>query len=1058
MRKLFSLFVVLIATTSLWAYDFQSGDLYYNITSSSAPYAVEVTSKYSSPPYNDRGIFISASIPEMVTYNGTSYSVTSIGDKAFFNCTSLTSITIPNSVTSIGNGAFCNSSLTSITIPNSVTSIGDWAFTECSSLTSITIPNGVTSIGDYAFQGCSSLTSITIPNSVTSIGDWAFEDCFSLTSITIPNSVTSIGNSAFSGCESLTSITIPNSVTSIEDHTFYNCSSLTSITIPNNVTSIGNSAFSDCYSLTSITIPNSVTSIGEYAFHYCTSLTSITIPNSVTSIGNSAFSRCSSLTSITIPNGVTSIGDYAFSDCSSLTSITIPNSVTRIGNLAFRNCSSLAFITIPNSVTSIGSKAFAGTGIYNNKTNWENGVLYVSNCLVYAESNISGTYTIKDGIRLIADDSFYNCLSLASITIPNSVTSIGDDAFHSCRGLNSVTMKSKTPPTIGSDAFAYIASNAVLYIPYTEDKTAYENALGEYFSTIKFEPFSYTITINFYENRGSVEFLQQPDWDKPAIVKATPKSGYVFGRWDDGEIDNPRTIYVTSDTTMWLYFAPTSGECGDNLTWKYSNQTLTISGTGDMWDFTATEVPWGDLCGQIHNISLPTGITSIANNAFFACTEISSIILPSSLKKIGRSAFIFCKKLTSITIPDKVTTIGNGAFESCENLQHISIGRAVTDIGHSNYGKNDVFRNCTNLTSVEWNARECQDFDSYERTLFGHIASQITSFTFGKDVQYIPQYLCYDLKNITSVTIPNRVTAIASFAFEYCSSLSNLTIGGSVEEIGMFTFASCDNLTNVTIPDGVTSIGNYAFSDCKNLTSVSIGYGLKQFGYLNDGGGAFANCPKLTSVVWNAQSCADFEVGEEAPFYGVAQQITSFTFGNYVEHIPGFLCCEMKNLSNIQLPKSLASIGESAFESCTKLTSVVIPDNVTSIDAFAFGWCESLRKVTFGKKLQELTLGSFTDCTSIKEMISYASQVPDISYTTFDQVAPSTIVYVLTELVEQYKEDPYWGVFNIVPMESSVENIPFNKNTTDPQKFFHNGQLYIYHNGKTYNVMGAEIQ
>ena len=967
MRKLFSLFVVLIATTSLWAYDFQSGDLYYNITSSSAPYAVEVTSKSSSYPYNDGVMFTSVTIPQNVTYNGTNYSVTSIGNRAFYDC--------------------------------------------------------------------SSLTSITIPNSVTSIGEYAFYDCYSLTSITIPNSVTSIGESAF-----------------------YDCSSLTSITIPNSVTSIGNSAFEDCSSLTSITIPNGVTSIGNRAFSYCSSLTSITIPNSVTSIGNSAFSRCSSLTSITIPNGVTSIGEYAFHYCTSLTSITIPNSVTSIGNSAFRNCSSLAFITIPNSVTSIGGKAFAGTGIYNNKTNWENGVLYVSNCLVYAESNISGTYTIKDGIRLIADDSFYNCSSLTSITIPNSVTSIGDDAFHSCRGLNSVTMKSKTPPTTGSDAFAYIASNAVLYIPYTEDKTAYENALGEYFSTIKFEPFSYTITINFYENRGSVEFLQQPDWDKPAIVKATPKSGYVFGCWDDGEIDNPRTINVTSDTTMWVYFAPTSGECGDNLTWKYSNHTLTISGTGDMWDFTATEVPWGDLCGQIHNISLPTGITSIANNAFFACTEISSIILPSSLKKIGRSAFIFCKKLTSITIPDKVTTIGNGAFESCENLQHISIGRAVTDIGHSNYGKNDVFRNCTNLTSVEWNARECQDFDSYERTLFGHIASQITSFTFGKDVQYIPQYLCYDLKNITSVTIPNRVTAIASFAFEYCSSLSNLTIGGSVEEIGMFTFASCDNLTNVTIPDGVTSIGNYAFSDCKNLTSVSIGYGLKQFGYLNDGGGAFANCPKLTSVVWNAQSCADFEVGEEAPFYGVAQQITSFTFGNYVEHIPGFLCCEMKNLSNIQLPKSLASIGESAFESCTKLTSVVIPDNVTSIDAFAFGWCESLKKVTFGKKLQELTLGSFTDCTSIKEMISYASQVPDISYTTFDQVAPSTIVYVLAELVEQYKEDPYWGVFNIVPMESSVENIPFNENTTDPQKFFHNGQLYIYHNGKTYNVMGAEIQ
>ena len=1022
MRKLFSLFVVLIATTSLWAYDFQSGDLYYNITSNSAPYAVEVTSKSSSYPYNDGVMFTSVTIPQNVTYNGTNYSVTSIGEYTFSYCSSLTSVTIGNSVTSIGENAFRQcSSLTSVTIGNSVTSIGNSAFSGCSSLTSITIPNSVTSIGHSAFSGCDNIKTMVvrsgntvydsrnncnaiietatntliagcqntiIPSSVTSIGESAFYDCSSLTSITIPNSVTSIGNFAFSGCSSLTSITIPNSVTSIGAKAFSYCSSLTTITIPNSVTSIEDRAFYKCSSLTTITIPNSVTSIGHYAFCFCRSLTSITIPNSVTSIGYAAFSDCSSLTSITIPNGVTSIGDYAFSGCSSLTSITIPNSVTSIGNSVF-----------------------------------------------------------------------YHCSSLISITIPNSVTSIGKYAFYDCSSLISVTMLATTPPSVGSNVFDSIASDAVLYILDTADKSAYHRAVGEYFNKIEtLPPFPYTLTIKFYENRGSVEFLQQPNWDKPAIVKATPKSGYAFGIWDDGEIDNPRTIYVTSDTTMWLYFAPTSGECGDNLTWKYSNHTLTISGTGDMWDFTATEVPWGDLCGQIHNISLPIGITSIANNAFFAFTEITSVNLPSSLISIGRSAFMYCEKLKSVTIPDKVTTIGNSAFESCENLQHISIGRALTDIGHSNYGKNDVFRNCTNLTSVEWNARECQDFDSYERTLFGHIASQITSFTFGKDVQYIPQYLCYDLKNITSVTIPNRVTAIASFAFEYCSSLSNLTIGGSVEEIGMFTFANCDNLTNVTIPDGVASIGNYAFSDCKNLTSVSIGYGLKQFGYLNDGGGAFANCPKLTSVVWNAQSCADFEVGEEAPFYGVAQQITSFTFGNYVEHIPGFLCCEMKNLSNIQLPKSLASIGESAFESCTKLTSVVIPDNVTSIDAFAFGWCESLRKVTFGKKLQELTLGSFTDCTSIKEMISYASQVPDISYTTFDQVAPSTIVYVLAELVKQYKEDPYWGVFNIVPMESSVENIPFNENTTDPQKFFHNGQLYIYHDGNTYNAMGAEIQ
>ena len=176
MKKLFFLFLALVATTSLWAYDFQSGDLYYTITSSSAPYTVEVTYQewwFSSSNYSG---LTSVTIPSTVTYNGTTYSVTSIGYEAFAGCYSLTSVTIGNSVTSIGGGAFyyC-SSLTSITIPNSVTSIGDHAFYYCSSLTSITIPNSVTSIGGGTFEGCSSLTSVTIGNSVTSIGGGAFE-------------------------------------------------------------------------------------------------------------------------------------------------------------------------------------------------------------------------------------------------------------------------------------------------------------------------------------------------------------------------------------------------------------------------------------------------------------------------------------------------------------------------------------------------------------------------------------------------------------------------------------------------------------------------------------------------------------------------------------------------------------------------------------------------------------------------------------------------------------------------------------------------------------------
>jgi hypothetical protein len=223
-------------------------------------------------------------------------NVTSIGFRAFWSCTSLTSITIPNSVTSSGYEAFCNcTSLTSITIPNSITEIGERTFCNCDSITTITIPDSVTEIGECTFYECTSLTNVTIPDSVTSIGVLAFGGCYSLISVAIPDSVISIGSSAFNGCKSLTSVAIPDSVTSIGSLAFGNCSNLTSVTISNSLTEIGDLLFKNCVLLKDITIPNSITSIGKEAFFHCRRLTSVIIPDSVTFIGESAFEECTSL-------------------------------------------------------------------------------------------------------------------------------------------------------------------------------------------------------------------------------------------------------------------------------------------------------------------------------------------------------------------------------------------------------------------------------------------------------------------------------------------------------------------------------------------------------------------------------------------------------------------------------------------------------------------------------------------------------------------------------------------------------------------------------------------
>ena len=396
-------------------------------------------------------------IPESVTLRYKTYTVTGIGSWAFGYYTNLTGITIPNSVTSIGNSAFqecyieknkfINNSSLDAEANNywgcSLLDSREDGFCICNGVLlkyvgseiEIIIPDSVTAIGDNAFSSCFGLASVTIPNSITSIGQKAFIGCYNLSEIKVESGnsvydsrdncnaiINTETNTIISGCRKST---IPNGVTCIGNYAFYNCTGLTELAIPNSVTIIGNYAFYGCAGLTEIAIPNSVTSIGDYAFYGCKGLTEITIPNSVTNIGNYAFQGCTDLTEITIPNSVTSIGVGAFRQCESLRNITIPNGITRIMNNTFMRCTNLTNISLPSSITTIDTSVFR------------------------------------------------DCSSLVSITIPRNVTIIRGSAFRGCSSLTSVISLNPTPPVISYNTFTEYT--ATLQVPIG-CKEAYQNA------------------------------------------------------------------------------------------------------------------------------------------------------------------------------------------------------------------------------------------------------------------------------------------------------------------------------------------------------------------------------------------------------------------------------------------------------------------------------------------------------------------------------------------------------------------------------------------------------
>ncbi len=860
--------------------------------------------------------------------------------------------------------------MTNVIISNGVTSIGSYAFYKCTLLASIEIPQSVTTIGESAFFGCTALTSVIIPNSVTTIKEDAFYGCSALETVIIPDSVTTIGEYAFSSCKALVTVKLGKGITTMGGYIFRDCVLLKSVTISEGVTTIERATFWGCSALETVIIPDSVTKIGEFAFRYCKGLETIILPDKLTIIGSGAFDGCSSLVSITIPISVTEISGSAFEGCTSLTSVNAPCSWNEKPLYNFKSgvAVNIQSHTLENNVCIICSENKCGASESDNVV-WffDDGVLYISGTGAMADYDANNTpwkdyktqikkVVVGDGVTSIGKDAFYGCTALTEITIPDSVTRLGDKVFWNCTSLTSVTIP-ESVTTIGDSAFVDCAS--LTSINVNENNTAYASIDGVLFNKEKTEIIrcpqnksgEYSIPESVITIGGSA-FSSC----KALTSVIIPDSVTTIGRsafWGCSAlnlVEIPKNVTTIGESAFTSCSALTSVIIPDNVT--------TI-GALAFWN-----------CASLASVTIPESVTTIGDSAFWNCASLTSInVNENNTAYASIDGVLFNKEKTEIircpqnksgeySIPESVTIIDSSAFDGCTLLTTVNapcswnenplytfedgVDLVIQEHTYEN-GKCTV-ANCdnacvhetmTNGVCVTCGGNYCGAKASDKVVWFyDEDTTTLTITGTGAMADYEGDNKPWNSfkSQITNVIINNGVTTIGNYAFGECSNLKSITIPETVTTIGQYAFYGCTKLTSVTIPDSVTTISANALNGCSSLESVTIGN-------------------NVTSI------------GEKA-FYGCSA-LTSVTFGENVENLGNFAFAKCTSLTTITLPEKITSISEQCFDGCTSLKSVTIPDDVTSIGAAAFSNCKNLATVTIPEDVTTIGNNAFSNCTSL---------------------------------------------------------------------------------------------
>lgn len=939
--------------------------LYYDLDTSSrtatVTYETIGTDNYASLP-------ASVKIPETVTCDGITFTVTKVADQAFANCTSLEEISIPGTVTEIGTT--CTSerylpfykctSLIKVKFEDGVQNISLGVFFSTSEPNSSYCSKGLFAYcplqevyigrnifyvnydsyfsfekypeyyGYSAFYNQPMLAKVTFSSTVTEIPAYLFYRNVAMTLTDLPN-VKTIGKSAFEGCSKLTTLNFGQDLMTVDDRAFYNCTNVTKLTFP-----------------------DAITTIGDEAFYNCSSITEVTVGSKLQSIGASAFQKCGSFTAILLPDNFTTMGASAFEGCKKLTVAKLGNSLRAVPARAFKNCIALSEMTVPATSVSMGDQAF-----YND--------------------SVLAVITMNDGLKTIGNEVFWNNSGIRTFTIPGTVTSIGSNSFYGCTNTSVLRFKDGEG-TLTIDSY-YTRSKKI------DDMTSrgsYTNRCNDYFYDCPIKTlylgrdlkYDYVDNASVYDyvdgywkemSRASAPFVNSTTLQKVTIgSKVTFLYNHLFHNCDKvTTIDIPASIANIYGNA----FDDCSSLTATTFHDATNNHTLTLG------DYAFRN------CATLPEVTFPRQLLSVGNYTYAQCPLLKTLTFPAMLESIGNYAFAECTGLTQLTFEDsgKSVKLGYGARSNSgtsyldniplfgnTNLTYLYIGRNINYTAGEKYGYSP-FYNQSFLTDVRFSqsgtVSYCKDYLLYK-------VNNCKTLTLPESLTSIGNWTFRGMAALESIVVPNAVTEMGTYAFANDTSLKSAKLSTSCPWLKEGLFSECNALQSITIPSAVTKMDGYMFTNCKTLTSatfedgtdlIEMGYGASWKNY-----GLFSDCPLKTLNLGRWLSY-NTEVASRSPFYSI-DALKNLNIGKNVKVIDKYMFSYCEGLEEVNLPDNITSVNLWGFRGCSSLKSVRLSEKLSQVGDYGFAGCTSLDNVTFPASMTSVASNSFSDCTALRKL------------------------------------------------------------------------------------------